>query len=124
MDQIEIPTPPSFTEEELTKCRKSGDFCPILYEWYKFVGALCSFVSCIQLASDSVSPIKPLYYSVLTGYLNRCSRLMLANVALSQNGLFGETTAIIDRCIFETATKITWLCTITLALNCHKNIVL
>jgi hypothetical protein len=35
---------------------------------------------------------------------------MLANVALSHGGLFGETTAIIDRCIFESAVKIAWLC--------------
>src|SRR5437016_11665204 len=34
---------------------------------------------------------------------------MLANVALSHQGVFGETTAIIDRCIFESAVKIIWL---------------
>ena len=35
---------------------------------------------------------------------------MLANVALSHEGRFGETTAILDRCIFETALKVLWLC--------------
>lgn len=35
---------------------------------------------------------------------------MHSNVALSSKGLFGETTAIIDRCIFESAIKIIWLC--------------
>jgi hypothetical protein len=35
---------------------------------------------------------------------------MLANVALSHEGLFGETTAIVDRCIFESAVKLVWLC--------------
>jgi hypothetical protein len=35
---------------------------------------------------------------------------MLSNVALSHEGKFGETTAIIDRCIFESAVKIIWLC--------------
>jgi hypothetical protein len=35
---------------------------------------------------------------------------MLANIALSHEGKFGETTAIVDRCIFETAVKIVWLC--------------
>ena len=34
---------------------------------------------------------------------------MLANVALSFEGRFGESTLIIDRCIFETALKIVWL---------------
>jgi hypothetical protein len=35
---------------------------------------------------------------------------MLANVALSHVGKFGETTSIVDRCIFESAVKIIWLC--------------
>jgi hypothetical protein len=35
---------------------------------------------------------------------------MLSNVALSHEGLFGETTAIIDRCIFESCVKVCWLC--------------
>jgi hypothetical protein len=44
------------------------------------------------------------------GLVNRCARLMLSNVALSHDGKFGETTAIVDRCIFESALKIIWLC--------------
>ena len=35
---------------------------------------------------------------------------MLSNVALSHEGRFGETTAIIDRCIFESSVNILWLC--------------
>jgi hypothetical protein len=35
---------------------------------------------------------------------------MLSNVALSHEGKFGETTAIVDRCIFESAVKVIWLC--------------
>jgi hypothetical protein len=35
---------------------------------------------------------------------------MFSNVALSHEGKFGETTSIIDRCIFESAIKVTWLC--------------
>jgi len=35
---------------------------------------------------------------------------MLANVVLSHKGLFGEATSIIDRCIFESSIKLTWLC--------------
>lgn len=34
---------------------------------------------------------------------------MLSNIALSHEGRFGETTAIVDRCIFESAAKVTWL---------------
>jgi Family of unknown function (DUF5677) len=36
---------------------------------------------------------------------------MYSNVVLSREGLFGETTAILDRCIFESAIKVVWLCT-------------
>ena len=35
---------------------------------------------------------------------------MLSNVALSHKGLFGETTSIIDRSIFESSIKLGWLC--------------
>jgi hypothetical protein len=35
---------------------------------------------------------------------------MLSNVALSCERKFGETTAIVDRCIFESAVKIIWFC--------------
>ncbi|MDP1537925.1 MAG: DUF5677 domain-containing protein [Burkholderiales bacterium] len=82
----------------------------MLFEWYKFVGALCNFFSCIRPDSPAVQTIPNLHYSILIGLLNRCSRLMLSNVALSHEGLFGETTALIDRCIFESCVKIAWLC--------------
>jgi hypothetical protein len=35
---------------------------------------------------------------------------MLANTKLSNEGLFGESTAILDRSIFETSLKLRWLC--------------
>lgn len=35
---------------------------------------------------------------------------MLSNIALSHEGIFGETTAIIDRSIFESCVKLSWLC--------------
>lgn len=106
----EIPAPPTFTDEEIRRCRESGDFCPMFFEWYKFVGALCNFYASIRQDSPVVRSIEPLQYAVLIGSLNRCSRLMLANVALSHEGLFGETTAIIDRCIFESCVRAAWLC--------------
>lgn len=53
--------------------------------------------------------LPPSHYAVLVGLLNRCSRLMLSNIALSSNGRFGETTRLIDRCIAESAVKVRWL---------------
>ena len=109
-EETKIPDPPVITEEELDRCRESGDYCPVLFEWYKYVGALCNFYACIQQDSPAIRSIPPIQYYILVGLLNRCSRLMLSNVALSHEGLFGETTNIIDRCITESAIKIIWLC--------------
>ena len=109
-EETEIPSPPVITEEDLNRCRESGDYCPVLFEWYKYVGSLCNFYACIQQESPAIRSIPPIQYYILVGLLNRCSRLMLSNVALSHEGLFGETTNIIDRCITESAIKIIWLC--------------
>ncbi len=84
---------------------------PILFEWYKFVGLLVVLCANIQRNSPALRPIAPNQYHVLIGLLSRCARLMLANIALSHEGRFGETTAIIDRCIFESALNVSWLCT-------------
>jgi len=107
---MEIPLPPEITEAELEKCRKTGEFCPVLFEWYKYVGLLSNFYASIQRESPAIKDIPKIHYSVLIGLLNRCSRLMLSNVALSHKGLFGETTSIIDRSIFESSIKLGWLC--------------
>jgi Family of unknown function (DUF5677) len=47
---------------------------------------------------------------VLIGLLNRCARLMVANMRLSCTRRYGETTRLLDRCIAESAIKIRWLC--------------
>lgn len=105
-----LPQPPKISEEDLRKCRESGDFRPVLFEWYKFCGSLCIFLAILRRDSPAIKQVPRQQYYVLVGLLNRCARLMLANIALSHKGLFGETTAIIDRCIFESAVKISWLC--------------
>jgi hypothetical protein len=104
-----IPLPPEITKEQLARCRQAGDFRPVFFEWYKYVGLLCNFCASIRPDSPAVRKLSTLHYAVLVGLLNRCTRLMLANVALSHDGLFGETTSILDRCIFESAIKIIWL---------------
>lgn len=109
-EQMQIPDPPKFSDAQVQKWRESGDFMPMLFEWYKFVGHLCIFFALIKQESPAVREFPQIQYSVLTGLLNRCSRLMLANIALSHNGRFGETTALLDRCIFESCVKVMWLC--------------
>jgi len=105
-----LPDPPTISEEEMQRCRESGDFRPVLFEWYKFVGSVCVTFSCIRPDSPALNEIPEREYTILIGLLNRCSRLMLANVALSHEGKFGETTSIVDRCIFESCVLLTWLC--------------
>src|SRR3982750_4780570 len=94
---------PDISNEQLDRCRKAGDFCPVLFEWYKYAGQLACVFASLRADSPAISAPRPRDYAVLVGLLARVSRLMLANVALSHNGLFGETTAIVDRCIFESA---------------------
>ncbi|KFZ29908.1 hypothetical protein IDAT_02120 [Pseudidiomarina atlantica] len=106
----QLPDPPQFSDEEMQKCRESGDFMPLLFEWYKFVGQICIFFAQLQRESPAAKEIPQIHFAILTGLLNRCARLMLSNVALSHNGRFGETTAILDRCIFESSLKVEWLC--------------
>lgn len=109
-EQAQLPDPPHFSDEEMQKCRESGDFMPVLFEWYKFVGHICIFFAQLKRESPAAKDILPIHFAILTGLLNRCARLMLSNIALSHNGLFGETTALLDRCIFESCLKVEWLC--------------
>ncbi len=107
---INIPLPPEISESQIDECRKNNDYCPIMFEWFKYVGEIANYFSNIQLASPAIKDIPKIHHSVLIGLLNRCSRLILSNVVLSHEGLFGETTSIIDRSIFESAVKLSWLC--------------
>lgn len=108
-----LPKPPTFSDELVKQCTESKDFRPILFEWYKYVGIFCSVVACISPDSPAIRKVSPIHYAILTGLLNRCSRLMLSNVRLSSTRKYGETTSLLDRSISETAVKVQWLC--------HKN---
>lgn len=110
ISQDDMPQAPLITQEQLEQCRASGDYSPILFDWYKFVGELSNFFARLMPDSPVFLQIEPLHHAIFVGLLNRCSRLMLANIKLSHQGMYGETTAIIDRCIFESCIKIIWLC--------------
>jgi hypothetical protein len=105
-----LPDPPVFADELVEQCRQDRDFRPILFEWYKYVGVLCSRAACLAPDSPAFRKIPPVHYAVLIGLLNRCSRLMVANVRLSCTGRYGETTRLLDRSIAETSIKVQWLC--------------
>ena len=109
-DDEAIPALPIISEDDLRYGQETGDYVPVFFEWYKFVGLLANYCARIRQDSPALKPIEPQHFHLLIGLLNRCARLMHSNVALSHQRLFGETTAIIDRCIFESALTVRWIC--------------
>lgn len=110
VDPDVFPNFPQFSEQDFDECRETGDYSPILFEYYKHVGIVTNLLACIEISSPAARQVPNTHFGVLIGLLNRCSRLMLANVALSHKGYYGETTALVDRCIFESTVLILWLC--------------
>lgn len=107
---MKIPEPPEFTTEELKHAKETNNYRGIAFEWYKYVGQMVALISNVQKESPAFKQISNQQYHILVGLMNRCARLLLANLHLSHKGKFGETTSIVDRCIFESAIKIIWLC--------------
>jgi len=105
-----FPQIPTFSEELWDRCRKEEDFRPILFEWYKYVGLLCNTLASISLDSPAIREIPALNYAILTGLLNRCSRLMAANIRLAVTKKYGETIMLLDRSIYESVVIVRWLC--------------
>jgi hypothetical protein len=105
-----IPNFPEFTEQELADATKTKDLMPLFFKWQKYTCQICHFVVSIERDSPALRQVPRLHYAVLIGLLNRCSRLLLSTLKLSDEGYYGETTSIIDRCIFESAVKTMWLC--------------
>lgn len=106
-----LPKPAVITGEQLDKARSTGRYEGIAFEEYKFAAQLIALMARISKDSEEFKDIPPQHFNVLMGLMNRCSRLMLSTLALSYEGRFGETSAIIFRCITESALKIIWLCT-------------
>jgi hypothetical protein len=95
--------------EEATLALAQGDEMPALFEWYQDVGLTVHYVASISRESPGFRLKDGLAWTVLRALLHRCARLMLANVALTHEGLFGDAAKVLDRCIFEGATKARWL---------------
>lgn len=106
----ELPQKPAFPAEVWDKCRKANDFMPILFEWYKNIVVACNIIASVSRDSPAIRRMPALRYAILTGLLNRCSRLMLSNVRLSVTGKYGETIRLLDRSIIESAVVVQWLC--------------
>jgi hypothetical protein len=105
-----LTEPPEFDDLTWLKARSCNRYEPMFFEWFRFVGQLTWFTYSISEESQGFRNIESVDLKVLQGMLNRCSRLMLSHMALSHEHKFGETTAILDRCIFETSVKVRWIC--------------
>ena len=105
-----FPQKPTFPDELWDRCRQDKDFMPILFEWYKYVAGICCTFASISRDSPAIREISALNYAILTGMLNRCSRLMLSNMRLAVTKRYGETIMLLDRSIYESMVIIQWLC--------------
>jgi len=108
---MELPEFPYIPDEVIRQSKEHGDFAPVFFEWYKYVGRLALLVSNIERNQPNVSQHTTAHdFHILIGLLCRCARLMFSNVVMSHEGRFGESTAIVDRCILESSIKVIWLC--------------
>ena len=101
---------PTFSAELWAICHKDKDFMPILFEWYKYIGGTCNIIASISRFSPAIRKMPAINYAILTGLLNRCSRLMLSVLRLSVTKKYGETIVLLDRSIYESAVTVQWLC--------------
>lgn len=107
---FQLPLPPTFTDEQFSKARSEKYFYPIVFELYKHVAIMG--ITCAQIRGDSPDfrQIPARHYAILVGLLNRICRLMLSTIALTHEGLYGETMRLLNRCIVESVINILWLC--------------
>ncbi len=104
-----FPRPPQINSDIIQQCESSEDYRPIFFEYCKYVGLLSNFLASVRQESKLVKIEDRLTFIILKVLLNRISKLILANVTLSNEGLNGEATSIIDRCIFESAVNGIWI---------------
>ena len=106
---FELPDPPEFSDSEIDSCRRNSDFLPIFFKIQKRTLKLT--ITCAQLRpeSEGIRDQPRIHFAILAGLLNKCCRLSLAVNNLGHDGLFGETTRLLMRCIIETSVKVRWL---------------
>lgn len=61
-------------------------------------------------SSPAVKRLSKLKFIILAALLNRCGRLMMANLRMASEDRHSEAISIVDRSLHETAVKIIWLC--------------
>lgn len=106
----ELPFAPSPSSEELTRLQEKSDWTELFFEWHKAIGILALTFSFVLQGSPAVKRIARKKYVVLVSLLNRCARLMMANLRMASEDRHREAIFIVDRALHETAIKLIWLC--------------
>lgn len=106
---IELPEPPSFSDEDIAAIRDLEHAGHVFFEWLRYAGECAVFFSYLLPDSPAVATVSKVEYSVFIGHLHRCAKLTMAYLELAQNRKYGEATMVLDRCIFETSLRLIWL---------------
>jgi hypothetical protein len=101
--------PPHISDDLIAKCEETDDYRHILFEYYKYVGQLAVICSCLLYESPAWGGRKRKVWEICASSFSRIKSLMCANLEFFQGDRYIEASQIIDRCILETAAKISWI---------------
>jgi hypothetical protein len=104
-----LPAHPSPTDDDMAHF-KFSDWAELFFEWHRTVGSLAITFSFMRFESPAITRINRLKYTILVALLNRCGRLVMANLCLASDNRHDEVIGIINRSLHETAIKLMWLC--------------
>jgi len=103
-----LPDPVVIPPMTLQRCRETGDFREILFEYYKNTAIFCLICSQITFESPNWKGSRN-RWTVLVGLLTRCCRIMAGHLEYFQDGRYGDITLILDRSLLETCVKVRWI---------------
>jgi hypothetical protein len=106
----ELPAAPSPKDDDLLAIQDRREWTALFFEWHKVVAEAALLFSFMQKDSSAVKRINDLKYLLLTALINRCSRLMMANLRTASEDRHDEAVSIVNRSIKESAIKVIWLC--------------
>lgn len=106
----QLPIAPNPREESLLSIRDRREWTALFFEWHKTIAEAALLFSFMQKTSPALKKIDNLKYVLLTALLNRCARLMMANLRAASEDRHDEAISILNRSIKESAIKLMWLC--------------
>jgi Family of unknown function (DUF5677) len=107
-----FPLPPCYSDEEILALARQNQAQSIFFDWLKFAAGRAVIFAFMIETQASVRSVPHIQYAVTTGLLNRIGRLgrSVVQVAHDEENDIGEVAMIMQRCIFESCTTLTWLC--------------